>query len=90
MDEEKEDDIELQIEILKTQLEWDWRLNWLVILVGILIAIAAYENAPYEIRFVALPVLVSIILIFGSIWSDWPDNKAKELREKYARKNEKS
>jgi len=87
MDEEEKDDIEFQIEIMKAQLDWDWRLNCLVILVGILIAVAAIEDLPYEIRFLVLPVLAAIILIFGSMWSDWPDNKAKELREKYSRKD---
>jgi len=88
LSEKEEKDIDLQIDVLKAQLYWDWRLTWIVILVGILVAVAVAEDVPAEIRFVILPFLTGIILIFWGSWSDWPDRKAEELREKYARKDE--
>lgn len=82
MDEEEED-IELQIDILKAQLNWDWRLTWIVIAVGILVTIAVLEDLPSELRKAILGLITATILLTLSFWSDWPDNKAKELREKY-------
>ena len=87
LSENEEKDIDLQIDIMKAQLRWYWLLNYLVILVGILIAIAtALKNHP--LLWYVLPALTGLILASWSFWRDWPDKKAKELREKYTRKDD--
>ena len=80
---EEEKDIELQIDVMKAQLQWDWRLTWIVILVGILVALAGMSLPPDLYRAV-LGLLLSIILLSWGLLSGWPDEKAEELREKYS------
>lgn len=87
MDEEEKEDIELQIEILKAQLRWDWLLTCIVILVGILVA-AATALKDHPLLWSVLPALTGIIIIAWCIGSDWPDKKAKELKEKYLKERE--
>jgi len=87
LSEDEEKDIDLQIDILKAQLKWDWLLTRIIILVGALVSIAVAEIIPSEIRFIVLPILTGILLVFWSHWSDWPDKKAKELKEKYSQKD---
>lgn len=87
MDEEEEDDVELQIEIMKAQLDWDWRLTCIVTLIGILVA-SATALRDHPLLWSVLSFLLGIILVVGCIWSDWPDRKAKELREKYLKERE--
>lgn len=82
MEHDKKRDIKFQIELLKIQLDIEYKLSWFFAIFGILISLVI--AFPLEaLRIGLTPILVGLTLIFLASESDWKKKTLSELEKKY-------
>ena len=75
----RQKDMEFQIEMLRIQLDADWRLSWFLSILGIFISLMfIFPN----VRFLP-PFLIGFILLFMSTFPTWKDKKISKLKRDY-------
>ena len=84
MEHEKKRDIKFQIELLKIQLDMDYKLIWFFAIFGVLVSVATLPLDSLDfLRWVISPILVGLTMIFIALESDWKKKTLSELEKKY-------
>jgi len=82
MENDKKGDFKFQIELLKIQLDVEYKLSWFFAIFAILISVVI--AVPLEaLRAGVVGLLVGSTLIFLAIQGDWKKKTLSELEQKY-------
>jgi len=82
MENDKKGDIKFQIELLKIQLDVEYKLSWVFAIFAILVSVVI--AVPLDaLRIGLVPVLVGSTLIFLASEGNWKKEILSELEKKY-------
>lgn len=77
----EKEDIEFQLELLKIQLDIEYRRSWFLALFGVIISIIITAKEFTPLISIVAPILIGSTLIFISY--NWKEKRLFDIKNKY-------